>query len=174
MNLSESLRRTSRVFLSPVIACAVMVSTSAFAEDVIHVRKLSSDLAVDIAAAAVKHCRESGYQVTAVVVDRGGNEQVVIRDTQASRFTIQIARDKANTVVLSGVASADLRRNRADIRPELNHVDGLLVMEGGLPITGAGSLLGAVGVSGAPGGDKDAICAQQALDDVQERLEFID
>lgn len=45
-------------------------------------------------------------------------------------------------------------------------------MEGGLPIRAAGSLVGAIGVSGAPGGEKDEFCATSALKSVEERLEF--
>ncbi|PKO64011.1 MAG: hypothetical protein CVU23_09100, partial [Betaproteobacteria bacterium HGW-Betaproteobacteria-17] len=41
-----------------------------------------------------------------------------------------------------------------------------------LPIRAAGSLIGAVGVSGAPGGDKDRACAAAALRKLEERLEF--
>ena len=54
----------------------------------------------------------------------------------------------------------------------MNLVDDIIVLEGGLPIQAAGSLLGGVGVSGAPGGDKDAVCAQKGIDAVQERLDF--
>jgi uncharacterized protein GlcG (DUF336 family) len=67
-----------------------------------------------------------------------------------------------------------LRVNRADIASELNLLEGLLVLDGGLPIRMAGSVIGAVGVSGAPGGDKDAACAQRGIEAVQERLVFAD
>ena len=99
-------------------------------------------LASDIAKEAVHVCRKMGYQVTAVVVDRNGNAQVMMRDVHASRFTMQIAEDKANSVILSGIESGTFRDNRSDIRAELNHVDGLLMMQGGLPIHAAGSLIG--------------------------------
>jgi uncharacterized protein GlcG (DUF336 family) len=72
------------------------------------------------------------------------------------------------------VSSSEFRRNREDIRMEMNHVDGLLVLEGGLPVTASGSLVGAIGVSGAPGGDLDAECAMQAMEKIAERLEFAD
>ena len=49
---------------------------------------------------------------------------------------------------------------------------GLIVMDGALPIRAAGSLIGAIGVSGAPGGEKDAACAAAALKKLEERLEF--
>jgi len=156
-------------------ACMVlMVSSQAYAADVVEARLMTLSLASDIASGAVRACAASGYQVSAVVVDRSGATQVVMRDVFASRFTIEIAERKANAVVLSGIDSGEFRVNRADIRAEMNAVEGILVLEGGLPIRAAGSLLGAVGVSGAPGGDKDAVCAKAGLDGVLERLEFAD
>lgn len=154
----------------------ISLSLPAVAEvvDVISVKKMTLELAAEIADKAVKTCRGMGYQVTAVVVDRSGNAQVMMRDVHASRFTAQIAEDKANAVILGGVSSGEIRKNRQDIRQELNHVNGLLILQGGLPIQAAGSLIGAVGVSGAPGGDKDEQCAQKALDAVQERLDFVE
>jgi len=142
------------------------------ADDTVGTRLMTLPLAVDIARAAVDACAKSGYQVSAVVVDRSGAPQVVMRDVYASRFTTDIATRKANAVVLSGVSSAEFRENRADIVAEMNEIDGILVLDGGLPVRAAGVLLGAVGVSGAPGGDKDEACARAGLDSVQERLDF--
>ena len=95
-----------------------------------------------------------------------------MRDDLASRFTLQIAEEKANSVILSGINSGEFRKSRGDIRPELNHMDGLIIMQGALPIEIAGSRIGAIGISGAPGGEKDELCAQQALDKLIDRLEF--
>jgi len=142
------------------------------AGDIVTVKRLSPDLAVELVRGAVQACRDQGYQVTAVVVAADGAEVALMRDVNASRFTIQIARDKANAVILSGVASGVFRENRQDIRQEMNHVDGILVLQGGLPIEAAGYQLGAIGVSGAPGGDRDEACARKALENVRERLEF--
>ena len=167
--MANGLQRLTQIcFLSTTIA----VLPAAQATDVIEVKRMSLEMANEIAMGAVKACRELGYQVSAVVVDRSGNPQSVMRDVHASRFTIQIAEEKANAVILSGVSSAAFRANREDIRQEMNHVDGVLVLAGGLPIQAGGALLGAVGVSGAPGGDKDEACARQAVEAVQERLDF--
>ena len=144
------------------------------AGDFVTSTRMTLELAADIARAAVDACRADGWQVTAVVVDRSGIPQAMLRDLNASRFTIQIATEKANAVILSGVASAEFRRNRDDIRQEMNQVDGILVLEGGVPIRAAGTLVGALGVSGAPGGEKDEACALRALETVRERLEFAD
>jgi uncharacterized protein GlcG (DUF336 family) len=154
---------------------AVLAATQVAAADVITVRRMSMELARDIAQGSVEACRAQGYQVTAVVVDREGNTQVAMRDVLAPRFTLQIAEEKANAVILGGgVTSGDFRRNREEIRMEMNLVDGILLLEGGLPVEAAGSVIGAVGVSGAPGGDLDAACAQEALEAVRDRLEFLD
>jgi len=150
----------------------VLLTATAQADDLVEIQRMQLGLAQAIAQAAVETCREQGYQVSAVVVDRSAQPQVVLRDVLAPAFTIQIAQEKANAVILSGVASSAFRGNRQDIRMEMNHVDGILVLEGGLPIVAGGGLVGAVGVSGAPGGDKDEACAQAALEQLQERLEF--
>lgn len=144
------------------------------AEDILSVKTIGMELARDIASAAVLACREQGYQVSAVVVDRNGNVRAAIRDDLAPRFTLQISEEKANAVIMSGIASGAFRESRPDIRPELNHVNGILMMQGGVPINAAGSRLGAVGVSGAPGGEKDEVCANKALEALSERLDFID
>ena len=157
----------------PLVLTALSLPPAA-ASDLVEVRRMSMELTEDIARAAVLACREQGWQVSAVVVDRAGIPQALLRDVHANRFTIQIAEEKANAVILSGVSSAEFRRNRDDIRPEMNHVNGILVLEGGMPIRAAGALVGAVGVSGAPGGDNDERCARAAVESVQERLDFAD
>lgn len=163
-----------KLMLSSMLLLPVSAWADTAMPDVITVKKMSMELAAEIATKAVTTCRNQGYQVTAVVVDRSGYPQVMMRDVHASRFTAQIAEDKANAVILGGVSSGEVRNNREDIRQELNHVNGILIMQGGLPIRAAGSIIGAVGVSGAPGGDKDEVCAQKALDSVQERLDFVE
>lgn len=158
--------------LTAALIISAIAISPASAEDMLNVKQISLELAQDIAARAVSNCREAGYQVSAVVVDRSGYPQVVLRDAFASRFTVEIAEKKANAVILSGVPSSTFRHNRGDIRMEMNNVTGILVLEGAVPIRSSGALLGAVGVSGAPGGDKDEACAVAAVESVQERLEF--
>lgn len=162
----------SRFRIVAPLVCLLLMPVLASGADIVTVKRLSPDLALDMVRSAVAACRVEGYQVTAVVVAGDGAEVALMRDVHASRFTIQIARDKANAVILSGVASGVFRDNRRDIQQEMNHVEGILVLQGGLPITAAGYQLGAIGVSGAPGGDRDEACARKALESVQERLEF--
>ncbi len=148
------------------------LSTQLFADDVVTVKTIGLELARDLVSESVTACRKMGYQVSAVVVDRNGNLRAALRDDRASRFTLQIAEEKANAVILSGTDSGLFRQNRGDIRPELNHMDGIIIMQGGVQITASGSRIGALGISGAPGGEKDEICALKAIETLEERLQF--
>ncbi|MDH3526881.1 MAG: heme-binding protein [Gammaproteobacteria bacterium] len=142
------------------------------AEGLLQTKLLSLDMARTIADAAIEACRKDGYQVSVVVVDRSGRTLVLMRDVFSNHYFSELAQGKANAVVLSGVSSAELKVNRSDMVAELNLLDGVMVLRGGLPIQVAGSMIGAVGVSGAPGGDKDEVCARAGVDAVQEELEF--
>lgn len=165
------MKLLSKIFL---LAVFINFSSSLHANDSLMVKTITMELARDIADESIKACRKLGYQVSAVVVDRNGLIQVALRDDVATRFTLQIAEEKANSVIMSGINSGEFRKSRDDIRPELNHMKGIIIMQGALPIEVAGSLIGAVGVSGAPGGYLDERCAQQALDKLSERIEFSD
>jgi uncharacterized protein GlcG (DUF336 family) len=162
--------------IRPLIAALLCASgiQSAAASDVVESRLMSLELASDIAKAAVAACREMGYQVSAAVVDRSAVVQVIMRDVHASRFNTELAHKKANAVILSSASGTEFLRNRPEIIATMNQLDDVLVLQGGLPIRAAGSMIGAIGVSGALGGDKDEICAAKALEAVEDRLAFIE
>lgn len=160
--------------LTGALLVAGCLAGAAQAEDVIKVRLMGSDLAADIARGAVHDCREKGYQVSAVVLDRAGDMMAVQRDTFARRHTIEIAARKAGLTIMSGVDSGTMQESRQDIARQLNHMEGVIVMNGAIAIRAAGSLIGAVGVSGAPGGDIDAACATAGIEAVQDRIDFAD
>lgn len=147
-------------------------SVSVNAKDVVVVKNIGMELARDITTEAIMACRKAGYSVSAVVVDRHGLLRAALRDDTAARFTLEIAQRKANLTVMAWTDSGAFRDARRDIQQELNHISGLIVMDGGIKITAAGYNIGAIGVSGAPGGEKDAACAKKALEKLSERIEF--
>ncbi len=153
------------------LALLLPISNS-YAEDVLDEKNIGMSLARDLATEAILACREKGFSVSAVVVDKHGNQRVALRDDFASKFTLQIAEEKANATIMSGLKSGDFRALRSDIRPELNHVEGILMMVGGVPIINGGRRIGAIGVSGAPGGEKDEACVLVALKKLEDRLDF--
>ncbi len=165
------MRRTTAL-ITVVLCLTFMFAHKPRAADVLDVKVIGSDLARDIADGSVKACTDMGYSVSAVVVDRSGDIMAALRSDFASRFTMDIAAGKARAVILSSSNSTAFRESREDIRLDLNHLDGVLIMGGGLIIESAGSKIGAVGVSGAPGADIDEACAEAAMEAVFERIGF--
>ncbi|MDA3909258.1 MAG: heme-binding protein [Sulfurimonas sp.] len=158
--------------IQKLILILLMTSSALFGADIVKIERMSMELALEVAKKSVESCRKKGYWVSAVVVDRSANIQVTLRDTHAARFTMEIAEKKANLVIMSGINSSDFVPARSDIRNELNNISGLIMMRGGVAVKSGDILLGAVGVSGAPGGDIDAACANEALKLLEERLAF--
>ncbi len=148
------------------------LSFSSSGAEIVTVKNIGMELARDLVNEAVLACRAKGFQTSAVIVDRSGTLRASLRDDLASRFTLEIAHRKANMAIMSGLATGEFKKKRGDIRPELNHITGLIVMRGGLVINAGGYRIGAIGVSGAPGGDIDESCAKTALEKLSGRLEF--
>jgi uncharacterized protein GlcG (DUF336 family) len=155
-----------------IILLSCLLSINLFGADVLTQKNIGLEAANDVAKMTIDACRKDGYNVSAVVVDKHGNIRSVMRDDLAAKFTIDIAQRKANLVIMSGISSGAFKAARADIQQEMNNIDGIIMMQGGLPIRAAGTLIGAVGVSGAPGSEKDEACAASAIKAITERLEF--
>jgi uncharacterized protein GlcG (DUF336 family) len=143
----------------------------AAAEDamVTSVKRMSLETATAVAQAAIAACREKGVQAGVTVVDRDGIPQVALRDTIAPTITLPISKGKAYAAVMFSVPTSQLaeRANTA-----VGRTEGVVMSTGGLPIQVAGTMLGAVGVSGAPSGETDAECAQAGIDAVLIDLEM--
>lgn len=152
---------------------SLMSVGTAQAEDppIISIKRLSMEMAQQIAQAAIAQCRKEGVQVAVTVVDRGGHPQVVLRDVLAMDLTLTISRQKAYTA-LSFNSPTSALEERFKGAYGVPKIDGLVVSAGGLPITAGGTILGGVGVSGAPSGETDQKCAQAGIDAVSADLEM--
>jgi len=137
-------------------------------------RLMTPDTALKAAQAALKSCRDSGYQVAVAIVDRGGVTQVLLRDRFAGPHTPDMAVDKAWTAVSFRTDTADLAQLSASGKPAsgVRHRPRVASVAGGLMIQGGGALLGAIGVSGAPGGNLDDECAKAGIAAIKESIEF--
>ncbi len=151
----------------------LMGSGVAQAEDpaIVPIKRLSMEMAQQIAVSAIEQCRKEGVQVAVTVVDRGGHPQAVLRDVLAMDLTLTISRQKAYTA-LSFNSPTSALEDRFTTPFSVPKIDGLVVSAGGLPITAGGTILGGVGVSGAPSGTTDEKCAQAGIDAVSADLEM--
>jgi uncharacterized protein GlcG (DUF336 family) len=155
-------------------ATFLVCSAAGAQEATFAVRMMTSETALKAAQAALRKCRDGGYQVAVAVVDRGGITQVVLRDRFAGPHTVTMAVDKAWTAVSFRTNTAELAKATAPGSPQsgIRHRPRVAAVAGGLIIEGAGALLGAIGVSGAPGGDRDDICARAGIAVIQDSLDF--
>ncbi len=150
-------------------------TVTASAQDaIIEYKALAPETAVVIAQAALSSCREAGFQVAVSIVDRGGNLQAAIRDRFAGPHTPDTSFRKAWTSVSFKTDTHALSKlTESGEAWAIRNVTNALPLGGGLTIEdGDGSLLGGVGVSGAPSGTLDAGCAQAGLDAVADELAF--
>lgn len=138
------------------------------------VRSMTPEAALKAAQAALAKCRAGGYQVAVAVVDRGGITQVVLRDRLAGPHTLEVATNKAWTATSFKTSTRELERltRPGEAMSGLRQVSRFLAIGGGIPVEAAGSLLGGIGVSGAPGGDADHACATAGIDAVRDELEL--
>jgi len=162
-----------RYFLS--FAIALTLALPARAQDgLVTYKSLSPEMALDLARAAFAACRERGFQVTVAVVDRLGVTQVLLRDRFAGPHTVPTATGKAWTAVSFRTNTGELGGMTQPGMPQagVRTLPGVVAIAGGVVVDAGGSLVGGVGVSGAPGGDADEDCAKAGIEAVRDRLEF--
>jgi uncharacterized protein GlcG (DUF336 family) len=138
------------------------------------IKQITPETALKAAQGALAACRVAGYQVAVAVVDRAGVTQVLLRDRFAGPHTVEVATNKAWTAVTFRQDTAGLNQASQPGQPgaPLRHFPRVIVMGGGVPIEGGGSLLGGIAVSGGPGGDADHMCAQAGIDAIRDDVEF--
>lgn len=168
--LSMKLRR-----LLVLSMLAALVPPAAHAQGAtVNYKSLSLDLALETARAALAECQKRGFQVAVSVVDRFGNPQVMLRDRFAGPHTPPTATGKAWTSATFRNSTAELNAisQPGMMQAGLRNLPNVVIIGGGLVIEAGGSVLGAIGVSGAPGGDADEACARAGIAAIQDKLDF--
>ena len=161
--------------LFATLAITLLFMVQARAQDaLVTFKSLSPEVALDLARAALADCRKRGYQATVAVVDRFGVAQVMLRDRFAGPHTPSTAIGKAWTAVSfrTNTTELALASKEGTSQSGVRQLPGAVILGGGILIEAGGALVGAVGVSGAPGGDADDACAKAGIEAVRDRLEF--
>lgn len=130
--------------------------------------------ALKAAQAALKACQDAGFNVAVAVADRSGNPLVMLRDRFAGAHTAPTATGKAWT-------AASFRTNTSDLIPVtqpanashgIRYLPGVVILGGGMTIESQGSLVGSIGISGAPTGADDDRCATAGIAAIRDSLAF--
>jgi uncharacterized protein GlcG (DUF336 family) len=164
-------------------ACTAVAAIAGCAQDAAADVPLA--LAVEAATKALDTCKANGYQVTVTVMDPDFSTRLVLRGDGAGDRTVEIARRKAYTVIKTGMSSGEFGKTLPPSPPPAPAAPGagppplpgpvngdanLISWAGGLPVKAGGKVLGAMSVSGAPGGEKDEACVNAGLAKIADRL----
>ena len=112
--------------------------------------------------------------VFVAVVDRAGTPQVMLRDRFAGAHTPDTAIRKAWTAVSFRTSTTDLANETqaGKLQSGIRQMARVAAIGGGWMIEAAGSILGGIGVSGAPGAAADDDCAKAGIAAIRDALDF--
>jgi uncharacterized protein GlcG (DUF336 family) len=135
---------------------------------------LTTAAAQRAAQAAFDRCGKEGYTVTVAVVDRGGQPLALLRDNLAGSHTVNTAIGKAATAVSFRTDTTELAAQTQAGRPPsgIRALPNVVAVGGGIIVRAKGSLVGGIGVSGAPTGDADDVCAKAGIAAISDSLEL--
>jgi uncharacterized protein GlcG (DUF336 family) len=159
--------------VSALLATAAVACPAHAQDGTVAFRVLTPETALVAAQAALAKCRDSGWQVAVAVVDRSGVTQVMLRDRFAGPHTPRTATGKAWTAVSFRTATSELARlsQPGQAQSGIRELPRVVVLGGGIVIESQGSIVGGIGVSGAPT-DGDEACARAGIDAIRDRIEF--
>ena len=167
--------------LAAVVVIALVLAggaAAAQAQGLISVQRLSAPLANELVGETVAQCAQKGYAVTAVVVDLEGVRQALLRGNGAPIHTLDNAFYKAYSAASLTLARKEnstkevadrMAKNPATTIPQ-TPLPNVTYAVGGVTIKAGETAIGAIGVSGAPGGQFDEECARVALAKIKDRM----
>ena len=134
-------------------------------------KDLSLATALTIATTAAQTCTAQGQRVSVTVVGRNGEVIVQLRGDNTGPHTMENSFRKAYTSRTFRIPSGEMTKRLKD-NPTLGtvHLSNIIALAGALQIKIGEETIGAIGVSGAPGGEKDEVCAQAGIDKVADQL----
>ena len=156
-----------------IVAAAALACGLAGAQSLVSERSISLNAAMELATASMERCRADGYKVTITVLNRHARTAVVLSDDGVNPHTVENSMRKAYTAFTTRAPTADMAKRTQPGLSGFLLLERMTVIEGGLPIFAGKDgkeLVGAVGISGAPGGEKDAACGQTGIDKIAKGL----
>jgi uncharacterized protein GlcG (DUF336 family) len=134
-------------------------------------KDLSLATALTIATTGAEMCKGQGYTISVTVVGRNGEIIVQLRGDNAPPHTVENSFRKAYSSRTYRVPSGELvKRLKDNPQAPFVYLSNVVAAQGALPIKVGDDVIGAVGISGAPGGEKDEVCAKAGIDKVADAL----
>lgn len=157
--------------LAALTAAAIVVASPAHAQAPQVEKNVSMAMAMAIVQGTMEQCAKDGYRVSVTVVDKSGNVFAQVRGDGTNPHTMEFSRLKAYTARTRNQTSLEFQK--LTDKPEtayLRQIPGVVGAGGAVPIKVGNETIGAVGASGAPGGEKDEVCVLAGIAKVQDAL----
>ena len=161
-----------RIVLAAAFAAGALSVTPALAQAPQVEKNVSMAMAQAIIAGTIEQCTKDGYKVSVVIVDKAGQVAASLRGDGTNPHTMEFAKMKAYTSRTRGQTSLEFMK-LSMATPEgslLRQIPGVVAIGGGVPIKAGNEVIGGIGVSGAPGGEKDEVCANAGIAKVADAL----
>jgi len=107
------------------------------------------------AEAAAEEAARRGVAPVVSAVDAGGALMFLVRPDLAQVASVEVTTDKARTAAIYRRPSKDFEDQASGGRPSALHLARAVPLQGGVPISFDGEVIGAIGVSGATSADED-------------------
>jgi uncharacterized protein GlcG (DUF336 family) len=162
-----------RITLAVLATVPLFAAAPAFAQapQVQSEKNMSMALSMAIIQGAIEQCTKDGYKVSVTIVDKGGNVAAQIRGDGTAPHTMEFSRLKAYTARTRNQTSLQTMKMLEDpANAFIRQIPGVVGVGGGVPIRAGTEVIGGVGVSGAPGGEKDEVCANAGIAKVADAL----
>jgi uncharacterized protein GlcG (DUF336 family) len=159
------------VKLAVVVSASLLVTSPVLAQSLLVEKNLSMGMSLAIIQGAIEQCSKDGYKVSVTIVDRSGNVAAQLRGDGTGPHTMEFSRLKAYTARTRNMTSLQVMKMLEDpANAYIRQIPGVVGVGGGVPIRAGTEVIGGVGVSGAPGGEKDEVCANAGLAKVEAAL----
>src|ERR1700720_4258092 len=159
------------VRLALLASASIFVAAPASAQAPQVEKNVSMGMALAIIQGTIDQCAKDGYKVSVTIVDKAGNVAASLRGDGTNPHTLEFSRLKAYTARTRGQTSLEFMKLTSDpASAYLRQIPNVVAVGGGVPIKVGTEVIGAVGVSGAPGGEKDEVCANAGIAKVEAAL----
>ena len=157
--------------LALLASVSVLVAGPALAQAPQVEKNVSMAMSIAIMQGVIEQCTKDGYKVSVTIVDKGGNVAAQLRGDGTGPHTMEFSRLKAYTSRTRSQTSLQTMKLLEDpANAFIRQIPGVVGVGGGVPIKAGNETIGGVGVSGAPGGEKDEVCANAGLAKVADAL----
>ena len=160
-----------RVTFACLAALPIFAVSPASAQAPLVEKNVSMAMSLAIIQGAIEQCTKDGYKVSVTIVDKSGNVAAQLRGDGTGPHTMEFSRMKAYTSRTRNQTSLQTMKMMEDpANAFIRQIPNVVGVGGGVPIHAGNEVIGAVGVSGAPGGEKDEVCANAGIAKVADAL----